>query len=154
METAQITIEGHEWRLKALERDVKDLKAVQSEIRTMNETLVMLANELKHTNEHLNRHKEKNRCNRKPAKNANATNNYRDNISHSRRNCVNYHWNACLKKFATSEVTSPKDIASAIFISITQGMLLADASVYVNQLYIQSQNKKRSFEISQSFVFI
>ena len=59
METAQITIEGHEWRLKALERDVKDPKAVQSEIRTMNETLVMLANELKHTNEHLNRHKEK-----------------------------------------------------------------------------------------------
>ena len=59
METAQITIEGHEWRLKALERDVKDLKAVQSEIRTMNETLVMLANELKHTNEHLNRHEEK-----------------------------------------------------------------------------------------------
>ena len=59
MENAQITIEGHEWRLKALERDVKDLKAVQSEIRTMNETLVMLANELKHTNEHLNRHEEK-----------------------------------------------------------------------------------------------
>ena len=59
MEDAQIVLERHEQRLKALERDVTDLKAVQSEIRTMNETLVTLANELKHTNEHLNRHEEK-----------------------------------------------------------------------------------------------
>ena len=41
--------------------------------------------------------------------------------------------------FATSEVTSPKDIALAIFISITQGILLAGASVYVNQLYVQAK---------------
>ena len=59
MEDAQIILERHEQRLKTLERDVTDLKAVQSEIRTMNETLVTLANELKHTNEHLNRHEEK-----------------------------------------------------------------------------------------------
>ena len=54
-----IILERHEQRLKTMERDVTDLKAVQSEIRTMNETLVTLANELKHTNEHLNRHEEK-----------------------------------------------------------------------------------------------
>ena len=41
--------------------------------------------------------------------------------------------------FAASDVTCFKDIALAIFISITQGILLAGASVYVNQLYIQSK---------------
>lgn len=59
MEDAQIVLERHEQRIKSLERDVLDLKAVQSEIRTMNETLVTLANELKHTNEHLSRHEAK-----------------------------------------------------------------------------------------------
>jgi len=59
MEDAQIMLERHEQRLKTLERDITDLKTVQSEIRTMNETLITLASELKHTNEHLNRHEEK-----------------------------------------------------------------------------------------------
>ncbi len=59
MEEAQIILERHEQRLKILERDVSDLKAVQAEIRTMNETLVTLANEIKHTNEHLGRHEQK-----------------------------------------------------------------------------------------------
>lgn len=59
MENAQIILENHEQRIKTLERDVSDLKAVHSEIRTMNETLVVLTNELKHTNEHLDRHEEK-----------------------------------------------------------------------------------------------
>ena len=59
MEEAQIILERHEQRLRTLERDVCDLKAVQIEIRTMNETLVTLANELKHTNEHLARHEQK-----------------------------------------------------------------------------------------------
>lgn len=59
MEDAQIILERHEQKIKTLERDVSDLKAVQSEIRTMNETLVTLANELKHTNEHLSRHEDK-----------------------------------------------------------------------------------------------
>ena len=48
MEEAQIILERHEQRLNTLERDISDLKAVQSEIRTMNETLVTLATELKH----------------------------------------------------------------------------------------------------------
>ena len=59
MEDAQIVLERHEQRLKTLERDISDLKAVQTEIRTMNETLVTLASELKHTNEHLARHEQK-----------------------------------------------------------------------------------------------
>lgn len=59
MEEAQIILERHEQRLRILERDVCDLKAVQTEIRLMNETLVTLANELKHTNEHLGRHEQK-----------------------------------------------------------------------------------------------
>ena len=59
MEDAQIILERHEQRLRSIERDVSDLKAVQAEIRIMNETLVTLANELKHTNEHLARHEQK-----------------------------------------------------------------------------------------------
>lgn len=59
MEEAQIVLERHEQRLKTLEHDISDLKAVHAEIRTMNETLVTLATELKHTNEHLKRHEQK-----------------------------------------------------------------------------------------------
>ena len=59
MEDAQIILERHEQRIRAIERDISDLKAVHIEIRTMNETLVTLATELKHTNEHLARHEKK-----------------------------------------------------------------------------------------------
>ena len=59
MDEVKIILERHEQRLAALERDMTDLRAVQSEIRTMNETLVTLATELKHTNEHLERHERK-----------------------------------------------------------------------------------------------
>ena len=59
MEQAQIILERHEQRIKAPERDMSDLNAVQSAIRTMNETLVTPATELKHTNEHLSRHEQK-----------------------------------------------------------------------------------------------
>lgn len=59
MENANIVLERHEQRLITLERNVSDLQAVQVEIKEMNKTLVMLANELKHTNEHLERHERK-----------------------------------------------------------------------------------------------
>ena len=59
MEDTQIVLERHEQKLQTLERDIADLKAVQTEIRSMNETLVTLATELKHTNEHLARHEQK-----------------------------------------------------------------------------------------------
>lgn len=55
----EVIIERHEQKIQALERDMNDMKSVQSEIRSMNETLVTLANELKHTNEHLARHEKK-----------------------------------------------------------------------------------------------
>ena len=55
----EVIIEGHEQRIKSWERDMKAMKEVQAEIRSMNETLVTLANELKHTNEHLARHERK-----------------------------------------------------------------------------------------------
>lgn len=59
MEDTSIMLERHEQRIETLERDIADLKAVQSEIRAMNETLVTLANEIKHTNQHLARHEQK-----------------------------------------------------------------------------------------------
>lgn len=59
MEDVYITLERHEQKLKTLERDINGLQEVQREIRAMNETLVTLASELKHTNEHLARHEQK-----------------------------------------------------------------------------------------------
>lgn len=59
MEDIYLKIESHEQRIKTLERDLSGLKEVQTEIRSMNETLLTLANELKHTNEHLKRHERK-----------------------------------------------------------------------------------------------
>ena len=59
MEEFKILWERHEQRINTLERDMNDLRAVHTEIKTMNETLVTLASELKHTNEHLKRHERK-----------------------------------------------------------------------------------------------
>ena len=42
---------------------------------------------------------------------------------------------------ATSDISTSKDVAYALFISVTQGILSAGASVYVNQLYVQSKKK-------------
>ena len=42
---------------------------------------------------------------------------------------------------ATSDISTLRDIAYALFISVTQGILTAGASVYVNQLYVQSKKK-------------
>lgn len=47
MEDTQIVLERHEQKLQILERDISDLKAVQTEIRSMNETLYT-SNRLKH----------------------------------------------------------------------------------------------------------
>ena len=59
MEETQIVLERHEQKINAIEKEISELKAVQSEIRSMNETLVTLATELKHANEHLARHERK-----------------------------------------------------------------------------------------------
>ncbi len=42
---------------------------------------------------------------------------------------------------ATSDISTLKDVTYALFISVTQGILSAGASVYVNQLYVQSKKK-------------
>lgn len=42
---------------------------------------------------------------------------------------------------ATSDISTLTDVASALFVSVTQGILSAGASVYFNQLYIQSKKK-------------
>ena len=42
---------------------------------------------------------------------------------------------------ATSDISTLKDVAYALFISVTQGILSAGTSVYVNQLYVQSKKK-------------
>ena len=42
---------------------------------------------------------------------------------------------------ATSDIATFKDVAYALFVSITQGILSAGASVYINQLYVQSNKK-------------
>lgn len=51
-----IVLERHEGRLLLLEREMKELRSVQKEIRAMNESLVVLTNELRHTNEHMKSH--------------------------------------------------------------------------------------------------
>ena len=42
---------------------------------------------------------------------------------------------------ATSNISSIRDVAYAMFVSVTQGILSAGASVYINQLYVQSKKK-------------
>ena len=59
MDDVEIVLERHEQRIKTLEQGMSDMKEVQAEIRSMNETLVTLATELKHTNEHLARNEQR-----------------------------------------------------------------------------------------------
>ena len=42
MDETQIVLERHEQKINAIEKEISELKAVQSEIRSMNETLVTL----------------------------------------------------------------------------------------------------------------
>ena len=59
MEEIEVMLARHEQRIKTLEREMVEMKTVQAEIRSMNDTLVTLTNELKHANEHLARHEQK-----------------------------------------------------------------------------------------------
>lgn len=43
---------------------------------------------------------------------------------------------------ATADISSLKEAASAIFTAVTQGVLLAGASVYVNQLFVQAKKEE------------
>lgn len=59
MEDLHIELERHEQIIKNIEKDLTDIKGMQSEIRSMNETLAIFATELKYTNEHLKKHEER-----------------------------------------------------------------------------------------------
>ena len=59
MDDWKIVMERHEQRLKTLERDVKELQDIRSELKAMGEALVKLTTEVKHTNEHLARNEKK-----------------------------------------------------------------------------------------------
>ena len=56
MTQEEIVLERHEGRILVLEREMKEVRSVQKEIRAMNESLVVLTNELRHTNEHMKSH--------------------------------------------------------------------------------------------------
>lgn len=43
---------------------------------------------------------------------------------------------------ATADISSLQETASAIFTAVTQGVLVAGASVYANQLYIQARKEE------------
>lgn len=43
---------------------------------------------------------------------------------------------------ATVGISGIQEAASAIFMAVTQGVLLAGASVYVNQLYVQAKKEE------------
>jgi hypothetical protein len=59
MEEVEVVLARHEQCIKTLEREMADMKTVQAEIRSMNDTLVTLTTELKYANEHLARHEQK-----------------------------------------------------------------------------------------------
>ena len=44
--------------------------------------------------------------------------------------------------FATSQLSTSQEVASAIFAAITQGILVAGASTYVNQIIKQSKKEE------------
>ena len=59
MEDLHIELERHEQIIKNIEKDLTDIKEMQSEIRSINETLAVFATELKYTNEHMKKHEER-----------------------------------------------------------------------------------------------
>lgn len=59
MDEINILLAKHDQNIKSLQHQINELKGVQEEIKSINEILVTLTNELKHTNEHLKRHEKK-----------------------------------------------------------------------------------------------
>lgn len=49
-EDIMIVMERHEQKLNHLQKQLDELKAVQKEIKAMNESLIKITNEIKHTN--------------------------------------------------------------------------------------------------------
>ncbi len=49
-EEIPVALERHEQMLKSLQKQIDELKTVQREIKAMNESLIEITNEIKHTN--------------------------------------------------------------------------------------------------------
>lgn len=47
---------------------------------------------------------------------------------------------------ATVQITSKKEFADFCFVAITQGILVAGASVYVNQILVQNKKGERTWK--------
>lgn len=45
-----VVLERHDQKLSSLQKQLDELKAVQKEIKAMNESLIKITNEIKHTN--------------------------------------------------------------------------------------------------------
>ena len=43
---------------------------------------------------------------------------------------------------ATADILTIKEVFSALFTAVTQGILVAGASVYINQIYLQSKKEE------------
>ncbi len=50
---------------------------------------------------------------------------------------------SCIWVLTTVSLSSAQEIAGAVFTAITQGILVAGATVYSNQLYIQLKKKEQ-----------
>ena len=48
---------------------------------------------------------------------------------------------SAVRVLSTTSVRTAQETVGAVFTAVTQGILLAGASVYVHQLYVQSQKK-------------
>lgn len=49
---------------------------------------------------------------------------------------------SAISVLSTAEISGLQEMASAIFTAVTQGVLAAGASVYVNQIYIQAKKEE------------
>lgn len=54
-----LAVERHEMQIRSLQHQINDIKEVTKEIKTMNETLIVLTEELKHTNDALRCHEDR-----------------------------------------------------------------------------------------------
>ena len=48
--------------------------------------------------------------------------------------------------FASTDFFAPRELVYALFVSTTQGVLVAGASVYCNQLYVQLKKKNEKIK--------
>ena len=179
MEEIHVLLERHDQNIQILQKQVTDLYQVQKEIRAMNETLITLANEIKHANEHLARHEEKideigfsggkrYYCKFAFINKGGNKMNFEEYITPELLILIPvvYAIGAAAKKsrlpdrwiplglggisivlaaiwvLSNSTLDSWQAVLAAVFSAVTQGILIAAASVYISQLYIQANKEE------------